>query len=192
MTVAESDANVVDVGGACSGVVGGEFDAARDQAIPARERRLDLILGLLVASAIYLEGPERQVGQFVALQRWLRVPDAALIEHHEIATGRDIAREGPGDDGRKCIENKLTGSAAQQEQRWTRRDGGALEDCRGEPDPVAFGARSVLWHHNKAAAQRKAFNLIRGRSERTGRRLEARAVHRLRFGVEDQLAHKDR
>ena len=122
----------------------------------------------------------------VAVQCRLRVPDAALIEHHEIAIGREIARESPGDDGRKRIENKRTGSSAQQEQRWTRRDRGALEDRHGEPDPVPFGARSILWHHNKAAAQRKAFNLVRGRSERTWRRLEARAVHRLRFGVEDQ------
>src|SRR5262245_7564645 len=83
--VSESDAKVVDVGGACGGVISGKVDAACHEAIPARERRRDLIVGFLVASAMQTESSERQVADFRAVQRRLRISDTALIEHHEVA-----------------------------------------------------------------------------------------------------------
>ena len=76
------------------------------KAISARERRFDLVVNRLGASGMTLDGPVLQILQLWAIQRRFRKTDAALIEHDEIPTGGEVARERAGNPRTKAYRER--------------------------------------------------------------------------------------
>jgi len=99
----------------------------------------------------------------------LRETDTALIEHDEIAIGREILSQRTSNARAETLKNKRTRPAANENKWLTRRSAPGVENRDGQVDLAAQRTRSVLRHRDKSAAQRLPFDLVRRWDERAWR-----------------------
>jgi hypothetical protein len=108
----------------------------------------------------------------------LRETDTTLIEHDEIAIGREILSQRTSDARAEALKNKRTWPPANENKRLTRRNSPGVENRDGQVDLALQRTRSVLRHCDKSAAQRLPFDLVRRWDEWAWRRDKRRRSRR--------------